>query len=94
MKTIVKVILPVLAFTLASAAAVSTNETKIKESKKVFSVQGYIQNGSSQNCEPVEVNCSTVPNEQSCMTSEATPRQAFAKDEANACNVSLYRIED
>ncbi|MGQ7944146.1 DUF6520 family protein [Flavobacterium sp. WC2509] len=94
MKTIVKVILPVLAFTLASAAAVSTNEAKIKESKKVVAVLGYIQNPSPQDCDEVEVNCSEVNSGQACMTAEASPRQAFAKDEANACNVNLYKIID
>jgi hypothetical protein len=94
MKTIVKVILPVLAFTLASAAAVSTNDTKIKESKKVVSILGYVQNPSAQNCEPVEVDCTIENVGPACLTSEATPRQAFAKDESNACNVTLHRIED
>lgn len=94
MKTIVKVILPVLAFTLASAAAVSTNEAKIKGAKKMVSIVGYIQNPSAQNCDAVEVNCSTTFSGQTCLTNEATPRQAFAKDESNACNMSLYRMED
>lgn len=94
MKTIVKVILPVLAFTLASAAAVSTHESKIKESKKDVLLLGYIQNPSESNCEPVEVDCSTEITTQACMTAEATPRHVFEKDESNACNVSLYRIED
>ncbi len=94
MKTIVKVILPVLAFTLASAAAVSTNETKIKELKKTALIQGYIQNPSAQNCDPVEVDCVTTATTQACMTSEAIPKQVFDKDESNACNVSLYRVEN
>ncbi|PRZ19564.1 DUF6520 family protein [Flavobacterium granuli] len=95
MKTIVKVILPVLAFTLASAAAVSTNEAKIKESKKTVLIQGYIQNPSAQNCDPVdEVDCVTTASTQACMTIEAIPKRVFDKDESNACNVSLYRVEN
>ena len=94
MKTIVKVILPVLVFTLASAAAVSTHESKIKDSKKTVLITAYIQNPSPQNCESVQVNCSTVNTQQACMTSEATPRQAFDKDEANACNVNLYKVSE
>jgi hypothetical protein len=93
MKTIVKVILPVLAFTLASAAAVSTNEAKIKESKKTVLITGFIQNPSPSNCLSVQVNCTTVNTGQACMSSEATPRQVWQKDEANACVDNLYKVK-
>lgn len=94
MKTIVKVILPVLAFTLASAAAVSTNEAKIKESKKTVSISGYIQNPSSEDCLQVNVDCTPVNTGQLCMSSEATPRQVFDKNEGNACSVNLFKVID
>ena len=94
MKTILKVILPVLAFTLASATAVSTNEAKIKESKKDALIVGYVQNASEPHCEAVEVDCTVEAVGPVCMTSEFTPRQAFAKNNSNACTVSLYRFEN
>lgn len=92
MKTIVKVILPVLAFTLASAAAVSTNEAKVKDSKKTTAILGYIQNTSPFDCDPVNVDCSTTATPHACMTEEITPRNVWLKDEGNACNVPLYRV--
>jgi hypothetical protein len=92
MKTILKVILPVLAFTLASAAAVSTNDTKIKESKKVVSIIGYLQNPSEHDCDPVSVECTTVNTGPACMTATLPSVQAFAKDASGDCNENLYRI--
>jgi len=92
MKTIVKVILPAVAFTLASAAAVSTNEAKIKESKKTVLITGFIQNPSPSSCLSVQVNCTTINTGQACMSSEATPRQVWKKNDANACVDNLYKI--
>lgn len=92
MKTIVKVILPVLAFTLASAAAVSTNEAKIKESKKTVFFSGYIQNPTPKDCLPISVNCTTVNTGQACMSNETTPRQVWDKNDANACSVNLFKV--
>lgn len=92
MKTIVKVILPVLAFTLASATAVSTNEAKIKESKKTVLIIGFIQNPSPSNCLSVAVDCAVIHSGQICMSSKTTPRQVWLKNEANACVVSLYKV--
>jgi hypothetical protein len=92
MKTIVKVILPVLAFTLASATAVSTNEAKIKESKKTVLITGFIQNPNPANCLSVSVNCTTVNTGQTCMSSEAIPRQVWKKNAANACVDNLFKV--
>jgi hypothetical protein len=92
MKTIVKVILPVLAFTLASAAAVSTNEKKVAEAKKPVAIFGYIQNPSAASCLQVSVDCSTTNTNQICMSSETIPRQVWLKNAANACNVTLYKV--
>jgi hypothetical protein len=92
MKTIVKVILPVLAFTLASATAVSTNEAKIKESKKTVLISGFIQNPNPSNCLSVQVDCTEVNTGQTCLSSEATPRQVWKKNAANACNVNLFKV--
>jgi hydrogenase maturation factor len=92
MKTIVKVILPVLAFTLASAAAISTNETKTKDSKKTTAIVGFIQKTSPYDCEEVTIDCTTTNTLHACMSEESIPRQVWLKDEGNACNVPLYRI--
>lgn len=91
MKNILKVILPVLALTLASAGAVSTNNAKVKESKKTVLITGFIQNPSSSNCQQVSVDCTTSGN-QACMSNEATPRQVYSKNAANACSVNLYKV--
>lgn len=92
MKTYVKLILPVLAFTLASAAAVGTKAAKIEKAKNAVLVTGFIQNPSPLNCEPVEVDCSQAFTDVTCMTTESTPRQVWDKNEANACNVTLYKV--
>lgn len=92
MKTFLKVILPVLAFTLASAAAVETKAAKAEKAKNAVLITGYIQNPSPLNCEPVEVDCSINFTTVACMTSEATPRHVWEKNEANACNVTLYKV--
>lgn len=91
MKTILKVILPVLAFTLASAGAVSTNEAKIAESKKTVLISGFIQNPSPANCLPVTVDCTQTIG-QTCMSNEVIPRQVWLKNAANACSVNLYKV--
>lgn len=90
MKTILKVILPVLAFTLASAGAVSTNEAKIAESKKTVLISGFIQNPSPAICHPVSVDCVTTGS-QACMSNETIPRQVWLKNAVNACTVNLYK---
>jgi hypothetical protein len=92
MKTILKVILPVLAFTMASAAAVSTNEAKVTEAKKTVLFSGFIQNPSPANCLSVSVDCTTTNTGQACMSSESTPRQVWKKNAANACSDNLYKV--
>lgn len=91
MKNILKVILPVLAFTLASAGAVSTNNAKVKDAKKTVAIIGYIQNPSIANCLQVTVDCTTATTAQFCMSSEVTPRRVWHKNAANACNVTLFK---
>lgn len=93
MKTIVKVALPVLAFTLASAAAFNTNESKISEAENALAIQGFIQDPSPTTCLEVEVDdCTTLNTGEICMSNEATPRQVWHKNSAHACVVELYRV--
>ncbi|CAM3625717.1 DUF6520 domain-containing protein [Flavobacterium gelidilacus] len=92
MRTFVKVILPVLAFTLASAAAVGTKTAKVEEANKPVLITGFIQNPSPLNCKPVQVDCSEAITEQTCMSTEAIPRQVWKKNAANACSLTLYKV--
>lgn len=92
MKTVIKVMLPVVAFALASAGAVSTNKAKVDEAKKPLLLNGFIQNPSPTNCLEVSVDCTPVNTGQTCMSSEAIPRQVWKKNAANACNLNLYKV--
>jgi len=92
MKTILKVMLPILVFTLASAGAVSNNKAKINESKKPLVITGFIQNPSPASCLEVAVDCTTTNTGQTCMSSEVIPRQVWLKNAANACSVNLYKV--
>lgn len=92
MKNVLKVILPVLAFTLASAGAVSTNKAKVEEAKKPVAIIGFIHNPTAANCLQVSVDCTTTNTGQNCMSSEATPRRVWQKNAANACSVNLYKV--
>ena len=92
MKNILKVILPVLAFTLASAGAVSTNNAKVKNAKKTVAIIGFIQNPTAASCLQFSVDCTTTNTGQNCMSSEATPRRVWNKNAANACSVNLFKV--
>jgi hypothetical protein len=92
MKNILKVILPVVAFTMASAGAISTNQTKVAESKSPTAIIGFIQNPTAANCLQVSVDCTLENTGQNCMSSEATPRRVWQKNGANACSVNLFKV--
>jgi hypothetical protein len=93
MKNIFQVILPVMAFTLASAAAVGSHDSKVEEAKNPASIIGFVHNPNSFNCLQVEVeDCTSVNTGQNCMTIESTPRRVWLKNQANACSVSLYKV--
>lgn len=87
MKSIIlkALVLPVAAFALASAGAISTNTAK--ESKTDVFLQGYIHNPSIDDCDPVQVNCSTSPGP-ACLSSGFT---AYTKNAAGKCVNQLYR---
>jgi hypothetical protein len=90
MKTIVKVMLPMVAFALASAGAVSTNVAKDNVTSKPV-ITGFIQNGSITNCPSRSVDCSTVNTGFACMSSDATPKTVWLKNGLNQCIIDLYR---
>lgn len=93
MKTILKVILPVLAFTLASAAAVSTHATKVEDAKNPVVIAGFIQNPTEHQCLSVSIDCTTDNTGFACLSSELTPRPVWLKDGMDKCNVTLYRFD-
>ena len=92
MRTFVKVILPVLAFTLASAAAVGTKTAKVEEANKPVLITGFIQNPTPLKCKSVEVDCSEDYTDQICMSTETVPRQVWKMNGANACSLTLYKV--
>lgn len=77
--------LPLAAFALASAGAVSTNESS--KSKTSVSVTPYIHTPADDSCLAVDVNCSPGGG-QACEYSGFT---AYGKPTAGACNQTLHR---
>lgn len=86
MKSIIlkALVLPVAAFALASAGAVSTNTAK--ESKADVLIQAYIHNPTVNDCSPVQVNCSPGAGP-ACLSSGFT---AYGKNSVD-CNQQLHR---
>lgn len=92
MKTIVKMILPVAAFVLASAGAISTN-AKTESKTAAPLINGWIQNPNANSCEArTNLDCSTTNSGSVCMSSDATPKQVFLKNAAGQCSSNLYRV--
>lgn len=92
MKSFIKVMLPVVAFALASAGAVSTNAPKKADGKKP-PITAFVQNPSSTSCAPVTANCSETNTHLNCMSIEFPAKRAYLKDASNACVVELWRIQ-
>lgn len=88
MKTTLKAMLPVVAFALASAGAVSTNVAKDNVTSKA-PITGFIQQGSVNSCEARTVDCSTFNTGLACMSSDG--KQVWLKNGLNHCIVDLYR---
>jgi hypothetical protein len=85
MKTIAKLILPVAAFMLASAGAVSTESAT--ESKDSAAIMGYVHT-SSNPCFQLSVNCQTVNNGQVCKA--LIPEQNVYR--TNQCTDLLWKV--
>lgn len=77
--------LPVAAFALASAGAVSTTDAGI--SKTATLVPAYIYNDITEECEDADVQCEPGTG-QLCLSSGV---EAFGKNEAGDCVVQLRR---
>jgi hypothetical protein len=83
-------VLPIAAFALASAGAVTTNASRIDAAKKP-PITAFAHSALPNSCEPQNVNCSTVVSANICMSSETSPRQVWLKDGTGACVVPLYK---
>jgi hypothetical protein len=92
MKTIVKMILPVAVFVLASAGAISTKAEKENASKKALTTEWVRISGSPTNCDDVQVNCTQNITAQLCMD-ENNENQVFRKNAAGQCSIQLYKTE-
>jgi hypothetical protein len=87
MKTIIlrAFVLPVAAFALASAGAVSTNTSNV--SKTAVLITAYIHNPAVDDCQNVTVNCAPG-NGPTCLSGSFT---AFAGSKTS-CNEPLHRV--
>jgi hypothetical protein len=87
MKTIIlrAFVLPVAAFALASAGAVSTNTAK--ESKADVLITAYIHNPAEDDCQEVQVNCSPGAGP-ACLSGSFT---AYAGNK-QSCIGQLHRV--
>lgn len=93
MKTIFKMMLPVAAFMLASAGAVSTTGAKSLKADGTVLINGWIQNPDADHCDPIEeLDCKTTSGTPVCMTSGSASQQAFLKTPGGRCTVPLYRV--
>ena len=83
------ILLPVVAFLLASVAAVTTNEAKVSKTTKPI-ITGYIHSPLPSSCKPVVVNCDFTGGEL-CMSG---PSQVFDKESETTCTTPLFRDEN
>ena len=80
------ILLPVVAFSLASAAAVTTSEAKVSKTTKPI-ITGYIHSPLPSSCKPVTVNCDVSGNVL-CMNGSF---QVFDKESETTCTTPLWR---
>jgi len=78
-------VLPVAAFALASAGAVSTNTAG--DSKTAALITAYIHDPAINSCKPVQVDCSPGGGP-TCLSGSFT---AFGQGPQNSCNEQLHR---
>lgn len=78
--------LPVAAFALASAGALSTSDAHESKAKGTL-ITAYIHDPGLNDCKPVQVDC-IVGNGQACLSGSWT---AFGKDTPATCNQQLRR---
>lgn len=89
MKTVVKMMLPVALFALASAGAIGTKAAKGNNSQKLLTNE-WIQSPNASNCLQRTVDCTPVNTGIICMD-EQQEHQVFRKNAAGQCSVTLYK---
>lgn len=88
----IKLILPVIAFALASAGAVSNSGNAAIKKDGTVLINGWIQNPDPQHCsERKNLDCGNNTNNPVCMSFDATPKQVFLKNAADQCTQPLYK---
>ncbi|CAA9197729.1 DUF6520 family protein [Flavobacterium sp. NPDC079362] len=92
MRPIVKtLVLPIAAFVLASAGAISTNASKESKADTLL-IEGYIHDPLATSCEEVNVDCKATPGPVCMYNDGASSFQVFRKATDNSpCNLQLYR---
>lgn len=92
MKTIVKtLVLPIAAFALASAGAVSTNVSKESKADTVL-IPGYIHDPLATSCKEVQVDCNPDSGPTCMYNNGVSSFQVFRKPSASGpCNLKLFR---
>ena len=90
MKTIVKLVLPVAAFMLASAGAVGTH-VSAKDSAGMPLMTGYVHNPTSSNCLVVEVDCQ-IPSTGILCKAFTPERQVYSKNSLGKCEVPIWKV--
>lgn len=80
------ILLPVVAFSLASAAAVTTSEAKVSKTTKPI-ITGYIHMPLPKSCKPVTVDCDFAGNVY-CTIGAV---QVFDKESETSCTTPLWR---
>lgn len=80
------IVLPVVAFSLASAAAVTTSTAKVSQTAKPI-INGYIHSPLPSSCKLVTVDCDVTGNA-FCMSGTS---QVFDKDSETTCSTPLLR---
>ena len=78
-------VLPVAAFALASAGAVSTNTSDV--SKADVLIPAYIHDPAINSCKEVQVDCNLSAGP-TCLSGSFT---AYAKEAPNSCTMQLHR---
>ncbi len=92
MKTSLKLLMPVLAFALASAGAAKSVAVETADAKMPAPIPAYVQNPTPFVCPDVTAECSTVNTHVNCMSIEQPLKRAYLKNGSNQCSVELWKV--
>jgi len=82
-------VLPIAAFALASAGAVTTDRSSVSKADDVL-ITGYIHQTSPTSCDAVEVNCNPDGG-QPCMFNSSNVWRKANPSAAQPCALPLYK---